>query len=269
MTKVTERGERFLMFATMILINFFPITMYILPLNLYFSIHISTFLVLTLSFSLLNAILCLYHRGFVLSSDFKNLTLDESAQQCSICCQFKPERAHHCSSCKKCIKKMDHHCHWLGRCINYYNHGYFIKFLFLMFLNSIFLLCTNMYITYQILINNLYNPTSGQSFTIVITSMIAGLLFSVSGMHFCKQMQMLITNVTFLESLHCQHFGFLESDSPYNISLKYNFEDVLGPLKYCFLGKPKGNGIIFKKKYDVNYWPRHFKFSEQMYVENL
>lgn len=269
MSKATERGERFLMFTTLILVNFFPITVYILPLDLYFSTSSTIFLAASLAFTLLNAIFCLCYKGFVLKANFKNLTLDETAKSCSICAQFKPERAHHCSTCENCIKKMDHHCHWLGRCINYDNHGYFIKFLGSMFLNTTVLLYINGYIAYQILVNGKYDPTSTQSFTLIVSSMVSGLLFVVSGMHFGKQLQMLTKNVTYLESLHCQHFGFLESDSPYNINLKHNIEDVFGPMKYLFLGKPKGNGIVFKKKYDIAYWPKHFKFSEQMYVEDL
>lgn len=269
MSKTTERFERFTMFTSIILVNLFPLFMYVIPLGLSYYIPIAVFQLITGFLVLMYATLCLCYRGFVTKDDFENLVLDENAQNCSICMQFKPERAHHCSSCKRCIKKMDHHCHWLGRCINYNNHGHFIRFLGFMFLNSIPILGFNSYLAYQVLSKNAFDLTPAQMITLIISTLVAGLLFIVGGSHFGKQLNMLTKNITFLESLHCQHFGFLEDDSPYNINLRYNFEDVLGPMKYLFFGKPRGNGILFKKRYDVQYWPKHFKFSEKLYVEHL
>ncbi|KAK8789932.1 hypothetical protein WA158_006712 [Blastocystis sp. Blastoise] len=43
---------------------------------------------------------------------------------------YRPIGCHHCSTCNKCILRMDHHCTWCANCIGYYNHRYFICFLF-------------------------------------------------------------------------------------------------------------------------------------------
>lgn len=69
---------------------------------------------------------------------------------------YKPTRAHHCHVCNRCVYKMDHHCRtlsrlragvlkgksdgvidvvigllaWMNNCIGYYNHRYFVLFLF-------------------------------------------------------------------------------------------------------------------------------------------
>ena len=43
---------------------------------------------------------------------------------------YKPDRTHHCSICAECVLKMDHHCLWVGNCIGFYNHKYFMLFLF-------------------------------------------------------------------------------------------------------------------------------------------
>lgn len=50
--------------------------------------------------------------------------------QCGKCNDVKPDRAHHCSVCGHCVLKMDHHCPWVANCVGYYNHKYFVLFLF-------------------------------------------------------------------------------------------------------------------------------------------
>ena len=57
---------------------------------------------------------------------------------------YKPDRTHHCSICGECVLKMDHHCLWLGNCIGFYNHKYFILFLFYAVLSSL-VVCISMF----------------------------------------------------------------------------------------------------------------------------
>lgn len=57
---------------------------------------------------------------------------------------YKPDRTHHCSICACCTLKMDHHCLWIGNCVGFYNHKYFMLFLFYAVLVSL-VVCVGMF----------------------------------------------------------------------------------------------------------------------------
>lgn len=79
---------------------------------------------------------------------------------------------------------------------------------------------------------------------------------------------MIILNITFIESISCYNYGFCESDSPYNLGLRHNLEEVFGPLKYLLLAGPTGDGIRFRKRYNIEYWPQHFRTADRMAMYN-
>ncbi|RUS76605.1 hypothetical protein EGW08_015647, partial [Elysia chlorotica] len=64
--------------------------------------------------------------------------VSEVVSICKKCIAPKPPRTHHCSICGKCVLKMDHHCPWLNNCVGYYNHRYFLQFIFYMWLGTIY-----------------------------------------------------------------------------------------------------------------------------------
>jgi hypothetical protein len=59
-------------------------------------------------------------------------------RHCWKCQAFKPDRTHHCSVCQECTLKMDHHCLWVGNCIGFFNHKFFLQFLFYGVLSALF-----------------------------------------------------------------------------------------------------------------------------------
>jgi len=62
----------------------------------------------------------------------RGLTSLEGLSVCKRCTPYrlKPHSAHHCSMCNECVLRMDHHCPWIANCVGFYNHKYFILFLF-------------------------------------------------------------------------------------------------------------------------------------------
>ena len=53
-----------------------------------------------------------------------------NAQYCGECDAFRPPRSYHCKKCGVCVLKRDHHCPWIGQCVGFFNHKYFVQFLF-------------------------------------------------------------------------------------------------------------------------------------------
>ncbi|GFO11784.1 palmitoyltransferase, partial [Plakobranchus ocellatus] len=64
--------------------------------------------------------------------------VSEVVSICKKCIAPKPPRTHHCSICGKCVLKMDHHCPWLNNCVGYYNHRYFLQFVFYMWFGTLY-----------------------------------------------------------------------------------------------------------------------------------
>mmetsp|Transcript_9878 Transcript_9878/g.24420 ORF Transcript_9878/g.24420 Transcript_9878/m.24420 type:complete len:808 (-) Transcript_9878:476-2899(-) len=44
--------------------------------------------------------------------------------------KYKPDRTHFCSAMGRNVLRMDHYCPWLSNCVGYFNHKYFVLFLF-------------------------------------------------------------------------------------------------------------------------------------------
>ncbi|KAM0681634.1 hypothetical protein GINT2_000148 [Glugoides intestinalis] len=264
MTKYHERIQRYLLFSGLLFLNLCTIFFFITPLSTkLFRISTASFGTLTLFY----ACMCLCYRGFVEENHLENIEITPNSRECHICLHFKPERSHHCSRCKRCIRRMDHHCYWLGRCINYDNHGYFIRFLLFLTLDSLAILSQCVSYSYQIFIKNTFQISHGKVFILIVSVILSFLLFIVSFYHFNNQIYMMMRNITYIESINCSNYGYSESDSPYDFGIKNNVESILGPVKYLLLGRPAGNGMSFKKKYDVFYWPKHFRSSDKMYTQ--
>ncbi|CAL1525970.1 unnamed protein product [Lymnaea stagnalis] len=64
--------------------------------------------------------------------------VSEVVSICKKCIAPKPPRTHHCTICATCVLKMDHHCPWLNNCVGFYNHRYFLQFVFYMWFGTVY-----------------------------------------------------------------------------------------------------------------------------------
>ncbi|XP_014474157.1 PREDICTED: probable palmitoyltransferase ZDHHC24 [Dinoponera quadriceps] len=60
---------------------------------------------------------------------------------CTVCESVSPPRSWHCHTCDTCILKRNHHCVFVGYCIGFYNHRYFVMFLWYLFLGAAYAFC--------------------------------------------------------------------------------------------------------------------------------
>lgn len=267
MSKALERIERAILYSTLLFLTTVPTYCYIYPFGTPYSLASSITIGVSGGLAILYATLCLCYRGYVVLDGIAGTEAGIDAKGCHICMQFKPERAHHCSSCRRCIKKMDHHCHWLGRCINYDNHGHFIRFLLFTFITAFTLSSFNAFYIYLIFLSDDVKLDHPSAVVLLASTMLAALLVLVTLTHLNAQLYMAIKNVTFIENLHCKNFDYSVDDSPYSLGIVHNIREVFGPFRMLLLGMPTGNGILFKKRYDISYWPKHISFSDRMYSE--
>ena len=59
-------------------------------------------------------------------------------KKCRTCNLIRPPRSFHCSDCQACIEVHDHHCPWVGTCVGKRNHRYFLLFLIMTTVHSIY-----------------------------------------------------------------------------------------------------------------------------------
>lgn len=207
------------------------------------------------SFIYLWAFMAINTKGYVTDEHIKMVNIPEKEiRRCGGCKKPKPERSHHCSICNKCILKFDHHCNFLSVCVNYFNQGYFVKFL-LSFMSVTICAIVSSYgiIFYKAFVDNSVGSTSIVFASVV--AVIASFLTFVLFVHLCVQIENIVYNRTTVEKLDLEHYFPNEEGcvvNPYDFGFKYNTEDVFGPLYYGGLYIPSGSGVIFDKKYEAD-----------------
>mmetsp|Transcript_28599 Transcript_28599/g.50854 ORF Transcript_28599/g.50854 Transcript_28599/m.50854 type:complete len:280 (-) Transcript_28599:15-854(-) len=157
---------------------------------------------------------------------------------CRKCQRKRPARTHHCSVCDRCVMRMDHHCPWVGNCVGFFNHKYFLQFLWYAFIDCVVVAASNGYILF-------FDPVHKNYFTLL--GAIGGLSISlaVAGLG-CFHLWLLLTNRNCLE---LGSFAFNVFDTG---SLSGNFKQICGTdWKLWFLpvkGPGMGDGVFYPVK---------------------
>jgi len=121
------------------------------------------------------------------------------SRYCKECKKPKPPRSHHCSICKRCVLKMDHHCPWISNCVGFYNHKYFVLFMFYLWVGCLYV-ATMSYVPFQVS-SDFKVPWKGFSSrgTIIFTFVITVAVSIALGFMLIWQLYLVFTNQTTIE----------------------------------------------------------------------
>lgn len=223
-----------------------------------FAIVFAAFLLLTLFFLLISHI----RRGFVHAytySEEQLLVRERPGKYCRKCQNIKPERAHHCRRCQTCIKKMDHHCPWIGTCVNNDNLAHFIRFTTLGAAAGIM---QGLYLSYAV-IKFMHRSIHAADKVFILTGAVlafSSFFLAFFGLSFSYlNVKNTLKNVTFIESSILEDFrlyGMESPKSPYDFGWYDNLTSILGKPYFLFLfGESSGDGMSFRKTYEIDRWP--------------
>jgi len=188
---------------------------------------------------------------------------------CHHCKQYKPPRSHHCKDCQTCVLKMDHHCPWVNNCVGYYNHKYFMLFLYYATVSlTYFLICcaVKFYYTLQLLPRSAAFPHVVSDFVLLLIHFVLTLPVTLGiASLLVYQLNNLRRNLTSIETYIERHYKYAARRAGmktwiwfYDWGTKNNYRQMFGErfLGWFIPNIPKhvidGDGKAWKGRvYDV------------------
>jgi len=180
------------------------------------------------------------------------------SRYCKLCKKPKPPRSHHCHICNRCVLRMDHHCPWVSNCVGFYNHKYFILFMFWLFVGCGWVAFES-FSPFIYVSPDFRVPWHGISshgtviFTFIITLSVCLALSMMLAWH----LYLAVSGQTTIEFYYNRQKKVQAQmkgeawQSEYNLGMKKNFQLFFGPGKYWFswtlpTTKPSpGDGISY------------------------
>lgn len=259
----TNRGTLQLSITLLTIIFFHIAPQYILITKdalPFLQLFIITFNITTF-FAYLQLLLTMANKGFVEDGNCSDQMLNKIARfkkYCYRCKTFRPERSHHCSKCNRCVKKMDHHCFWVNTCVNHDNLAHFIRFLFFACIATVELV---IYLSYAVVkgMSMGYYQDNRLGLLFRIGIVVCAIFVSfVTGLFVISQTKLVLKNITCIEKAAVKNlikYAIPPEHNPYDRGKYTNFVEVFGPPSTLFLFRGSGDGLTYKKTYDIELWP--------------
>lgn len=165
---------------------------------------------------------------------------------------YKPDRAHYCRMLSRCVLKMDHFCPWLNNCIGFYNHKFFVLFIFYMAAETVFMV----YVMTPVFIRHVSTMEEvtldfKEEFRVSLTYLMLCLLSFGLSAFFCFHAYLVAANYTtieFLEKRGCSPPP--DHVNRYNMGIWNNICSVMGdnilvwwlPVRWTC----RGDGLVFE-----------------------
>jgi palmitoyltransferase len=173
---------------------------------------------------------------------------------CSKCLTYKPDRTHHCSTLGRCVLKMDHYCPWTNNTIGFYNHKFFVQFLYYAFLASFMTVTLSLPAILQRLVKEAADEQTTE-FVIVILGLLGWIVcvvFSFTLLFFAGfHTYLVLRNKTTIETYEVTDPAAAVVLEAFDLGMSANWRSVFGENFWSWIlpiwyGHRRGDGVFWE-----------------------